>query len=128
MKRMIFLGLILSLLWARLSLAKESNTLIVLSATNQSQTEEAIKLIESLSGKVRHVFVPNVLIGYLPEGIEDKLIEKSFIAEINHSKELTLPDSVKMEPSRSGILAWNGRKTFQMFIFPIFSKVPVRLS
>ena len=107
MKRIIFLGLILSLLYASMSQAKESNSLIVLSAKNQSETEQALKLIESLDGEVRHVFVPDVLIGYLPEGIEDKLIGRSFIVEINHSQKLTLPYSEKMEPSKSGILAWN---------------------
>jgi len=92
MKKGIFCGLIFALLLTNLGNAEESNSLIILSAKNQSQTEEAIRLIESLNGKVRHVFVPDVLIGYLPEGIEDKLIGKAFITEINtqHKKSIFL--------------------------------------
>ena len=73
-KSILFLGLIgLVLDLATWVNAEESNSLIILSAENQSQTEEAINFIETLNGKVRHVFVPDVLIGYLPGGVHQTI-------------------------------------------------------
>jgi hypothetical protein len=54
--------------------SNKTNSLILLNAKSQAETEEAINLIEYYGGEIRHVFVPDVLIGYLPPQIENKLL------------------------------------------------------
>lgn len=60
--------------------SENSNSLILLTAKSQGETEKAIKLIEYFGGEVRHVFVPDVLIAYLPSQIDNQLIGESFIS------------------------------------------------
>jgi len=65
--RKLILIIWLSILVSSVAVASEkSNSLILLNAKSQAKTEEAINLIEYYGSEIRHVFVPDVLIGYLP--------------------------------------------------------------
>jgi hypothetical protein len=87
--------------------SNKSNSLILLTAKSQKETEEAIKLIEYFGGEVRHVFVPDVLIDYLPSQVDNKLIGKSYISDVFHQ---TINPSIYPLPRKTSVLAlaaWN---------------------
>ena len=85
----------------------ETNSLILLNAKSQAETEEAIKLIEYFGGEVRHVFIPDVLIGYLPPEVDQKITGRSSIVQVIHedfNPEDYISDS---KTNKLAISGWN---------------------
>lgn len=68
--------------------SEKSNALILLTAKSQGETEKAIKLIEYFGGEVRHVFIPDVLIAYIPSQVDNQIIGRSFISMEKRQTEL----------------------------------------
>ncbi len=98
----------MSLLISSVAVASEkTNSLILLTAESEAETEEAIEMIQYFGGEVRHVFVPDVLIGYLPPEVENRLIGRSFVSKVlreEFSPETYIPES---KTNKLAIAAWN---------------------
>jgi hypothetical protein len=87
--------------------SNRTNSLILLNAKSQTETEEAIKLIEYFGGKVRHVFVPDVLIGYVPPEVDHKVVGQSFISQLIHEEFNPVAYVSESKTGKVAISAWN---------------------
>lgn len=107
MKKYISIILVSWLSMYSLAYAEKSNTLILLNAQNIDQTQEAIDFVKANGGNVRHVFPPDVLIGYVPLGLDHKLISHSLISQVLHGKVDPSNYFQKDKTSVYAVGAWN---------------------
>ncbi len=107
MKRYISIACISIFLSSGSAAAENTNCLIVLTAESQAETQEAIKTIEYFGGEVRHVFVPDVLIGYVPPAIDQTIKERTFISMVVREELDVAACSYDIKASRLAISAWN---------------------
>jgi len=55
------------------SSVKQPNAIIILNSSDKNSMQESRDYIESLGGKIRHIYPPHILIGYVPEEVSQKI-------------------------------------------------------
>jgi hypothetical protein len=82
MKRRVVIIMTLWLSMYSVGNAEKSNSLVYLNAHSIDQTQQAIDFVQANGGNIRHVFPPDILIGYVPLGLEHKLFDHSLISQV----------------------------------------------
>ena len=70
---------------------KQSNTIVVLNSSNKTHMQDSREYIENLGGKIRHIYPPHILIGYVPEEVSQKIIEQK---NLNDSKRISGQENI----------------------------------
>ncbi|MBU2589574.1 MAG: hypothetical protein KKB39_02305 [Nanoarchaeota archaeon] len=65
---------------------KQPNSLIILNSSDTLSMQQSRDYIENLGGKIRHIYPPHVLIGYLPQKISEEIVGQKNIVNIYHTE------------------------------------------